>query len=276
MTKKYLSKHTRSRHTYAFFRDRQSDPKWRDEFLEVRSMRRRSLAVKGVVTIILCATIFLFWKYTNTVQNQSANNHQTATSKSRPNTQHYTNKKPQKPTATSKSRPNTQHYTNKKSQKSTVTKASNSTASTISSQPHPSKVKSRKKSLSNRTIAQQLLQNKGYKIEPVLYDDEPIDQAMANDKAPQNAVHDNMSFVYFKNPSLIQRTLLGAYNPSFQEHYSLSNTELIITPNHIPYHIENHRMIFTTWNIKSDGHTTTFKFKEYPDAKQMIDSKPKS
>lgn len=57
MAKTYLSKGTRTKHTYEFYKDRQDNPQWRDDFLRVRSIRRRNLAIQLLLGIIILGII---------------------------------------------------------------------------------------------------------------------------------------------------------------------------------------------------------------------------
>lgn len=64
MAKKYFSSATRSRHTYTFFKERQNEPKWRNDFLEIRRLRRRALAKKFFFLVLFILLLFaLGWGY---------------------------------------------------------------------------------------------------------------------------------------------------------------------------------------------------------------------
>ena len=53
MTKKYLSARTRTKHTYAFYKERRNNPQWRDDFIQVRSQRRKALFIQTIVILII-------------------------------------------------------------------------------------------------------------------------------------------------------------------------------------------------------------------------------
>ncbi|WP_235688018.1 hypothetical protein [Latilactobacillus fragifolii] len=55
MAKKYLSKWTRTKHTYEFYKQRRNSPQWRDDFLAVRSKRRTEIAIQAFVILLIVA-----------------------------------------------------------------------------------------------------------------------------------------------------------------------------------------------------------------------------
>lgn len=56
MAKKYLSKRTRTKHTYEFYKQRRNSPQWRDDFLEVRKKRRTEIAIQAFVILLIVAS----------------------------------------------------------------------------------------------------------------------------------------------------------------------------------------------------------------------------
>lgn len=61
MVKKYLSQSTRTKHTYEFYKERRDNPQWQDDFLKVRSMRRRNLIIQTIVGIVVISVGGLFF-----------------------------------------------------------------------------------------------------------------------------------------------------------------------------------------------------------------------
>ncbi|WP_409022290.1 hypothetical protein ACE83Q_01030 [Dellaglioa sp. P0083] len=57
MAKTYLSKGTRTKHTYEFYKDRQDNPQWRDDFLRVRLIRRRMIILRLLFVILVIGII---------------------------------------------------------------------------------------------------------------------------------------------------------------------------------------------------------------------------
>ena len=51
--KKYISRRTRTMHTYSFYRQRRNDPNWRADYLEARTQRQRHILVTLIVILAL-------------------------------------------------------------------------------------------------------------------------------------------------------------------------------------------------------------------------------
>lgn len=91
---KYSSQRTRTQHTYEFFKERQNDPAWRDDFLRIQAIRRRNRLLKIGLSFLLLLAIFIIFKVnqtsitalishkTNQTANQLNNNSATATTAS--------------------------------------------------------------------------------------------------------------------------------------------------------------------------------------------------
>lgn len=66
--KTYPNKRTRSQHTYDFYKERQNDTSWRDDYLRVKSIRQRTIIVEITIGIIIVFVgIFVF----NELQKQT-------------------------------------------------------------------------------------------------------------------------------------------------------------------------------------------------------------
>ncbi|BDR60959.1 hypothetical protein [Lactobacillus xylocopicola] len=247
MAKKYLSQHSRTRHTYQFFKERRNDPKWHDDYLRIRSLRLRLFLIQGMVVILLAIIGGAFLKQHTANQSQV------------PSSTTITSTKP--------------HKTKKSSIGEKIKKNMRATQHTIT-KSIPSNHRQTKKS-DNKTIVRNFILHQGYQIEPKLVDNEPIDKAMADGKAPQNAVHDGVVTVYFADSSTVMETLLGSDNPKFESRYYITENKLVLGKHRIPYKINGTQVLFKKWLENFDGHEYTYEFKSYPGAKQLIDSKPK-
>ncbi|QAR35894.1 hypothetical protein [Latilactobacillus curvatus] len=53
MARKYLSTSTRTKHTYAFYKERRDNPQWHDDFIQVRSQRRKELIIEVIVSLTI-------------------------------------------------------------------------------------------------------------------------------------------------------------------------------------------------------------------------------
>lgn len=112
----------------------------------------------------------------------------------------------------------------------------------------------------NIAIAQQQLVGKSFSLMPSLYDGQAVDQAMAEQKAPQSLVHDGGSIVSFTDDSTAHIELAGAYRPDFDDSYTLTNDTLTVNNQTIPYSINNGVITFDSWTTESNGHTITWTF----------------
>lgn len=85
MAKKYLSNQTRTSHTYEFYKDRQDNPKWRDDFLNVRAIRRRNIIIQSFFGLIILGILVIFGLYfmagKNTAKNMQTQSDSTLSSK---------------------------------------------------------------------------------------------------------------------------------------------------------------------------------------------------
>lgn len=254
MSKKYFSEHTRSKHTYQFFKDRRNDPKWHDEYLEVRAQRNRSILINSIlgVAVLVIGTV---WWHNSTAQPKVSPETSSISSQSKPNKAGKTHSKGNA----------VNNFVNKRVKK--VKKAFSSAESTISGQ---------KTNSNKQQKVRNYILHKGYQIGPKLYDGQPIDQAMSEGKAPQNSVHDGTITIYFANSKTVQETLLGSYNPKFEKNYQVSQKEIIFDGNHIPYEINNDQVTFKNWIVKSGKHQFTYEMRPYPGAKEYIDNKPEN
>ncbi|MFT8425012.1 MAG: hypothetical protein ABF682_04050 [Liquorilactobacillus sp.] len=82
--KTYPSKRTRSQHTYTFYKERRTDPAWREDYLRVRSIRQRTFIIEIALGIIfIFAGILIFnesqKQITRNSNNYAANSSQTTT-----------------------------------------------------------------------------------------------------------------------------------------------------------------------------------------------------
>lgn len=148
---------------------------------------------------------------------------------------------------------------------SIVKKSSNSStaASTTSSssEKQSNDVKDSSDSDSNITsMAQKQLVGKRFSMIPILYDGEDAAQAMAENKAPQNLIHDGATTFSFTNDSTVHVELLGTYRPDYDTSYTLTDNMIIIQQRNIPYSVKNGIVSFDDWTTELDGHTITWSF----------------
>lgn len=108
--------------------------------------------------------------------------------------------------------------------------------------------------------AQKQLIGKRFFMVPSLYDGEDANQAMEEDKAPQNLIHDGATTFSFTNDSTVHVELLGTYRPDYDTSYTLTDNMIIIQQRNIPYSVKNGIVSFDDWTTELDGHTITWSF----------------
>lgn len=108
--------------------------------------------------------------------------------------------------------------------------------------------------------AQKQLIGKRFFMVPSLYDGEDAAQAMAENKAPQNLIHDGATTFSFTNDSTVHVELLGTYRPDYDTSYTLTDNMIIIQQRNIPYSVKNGIVSFDDWTTELDGHTITWSF----------------
>lgn len=147
---------------------------------------------------------------------------------------------------------------------SSTTKETNSNNFSSSSQASSSSTR--------LTQVKQQLIGQGFVIMPKLYDGENVDQAMAEDKAPQNTVHDGYSYLVFSNDTTLQRTKNGYIKVENLPYTVTEQTINISNYYKIPYSLTNGTLSFKPVNNQVQGHTYTFEFKPDSSAQQMLDN----
>lgn len=157
---------------------------------------------------------------------------------------------------TAKSTKQTNSIVKKSSSSSTAASTTSS-----SSEKQSNDVKDSSDSDSNITsMAQKQLVGKRFSMIPILYDGEDAAQAMAENKAPQNLIHDGATTFSFTNDSTVHVELLGTYRPDYDTSYTLTDNMVIIQQRNIPYSVKNGIVSFDDWTTELDGHTITWSF----------------
>lgn len=102
------------------------------------------------------------------------------------------------------------------------------------------------------------LVGKKYRISPSLYDGENTDQAMDENKAPQNLAHDGIQDITFITDSMVRVERSGSYRPDRDVPYTLNANTLSFDYQKIPYSLINGTVSFDSWTTNMDGHTVTW------------------
>ncbi|MFT8425374.1 MAG: hypothetical protein ABF630_07905 [Liquorilactobacillus sp.] len=124
-------------------------------------------------------------------------------------------------------------------------------------------------SADSTSIAKKFLAN-GFSIGPILYNGENVDQAMDENKAPQNTVHDNAKIGYILNDSEVR---VLSMNSAYSQNYSITDTTITIGDINFNYSINNGSPIFsTTDKTYADNSTLTWQLSSTPNAKKYVDT----
>lgn len=125
-----------------------------------------------------------------------------------------------------------------------------------------------KKRISNDSVV-----GMGFQMAPVEYNGEDVDAAMNANRAPQNAVHDNIVLGYFKSGSVARICGAPMYFYVHSVPYSVSGQRLHVDNKVIPLQIKDGE--FQAVRFKQtdrDGNVWTYEFKAMSDAKQNVES----
>lgn len=251
MARKYASSHNNSIHTYQFYKDRRYDPRWHQAFIEVRRQRRiEALLFIGCALIVFIVGIEFYGD--NPVKNKinTTISHKIESIKS-PDTSQSQSSQVQ---ISSQTNNDTRNF---ESQNDNAENDSSSSTNSIEN-------------------VQQALINQGYRIIPLLYDGEDTDQAMRENKAPQNLVHDGAELLLFKeNDTVAVKGISGDFYPHDESYLVTEKTITIDSVGiAIPYQFQQDKLVFQDWTTKANDengeHTITWRMEPYPDAAQII------
>lgn len=146
------------------------------------------------------------------------------------------------------------------SSKQSSQKATQSSQSSSSSVSSSSSSASSQATSSESTIVTQFVTGRSFTIQPQLYNGEPVDKAMDEQKAPQNIVHDYTVSVNFDRSSQALLKYILEVHPRHVS-YTANKGILKIGKYSIPYTLNGHSVTFLPWK-ESDGQggTITYRF----------------
>ncbi|NVY96094.1 hypothetical protein HU830_02705 [Lactobacillus sp. DCY120] len=254
MTHKYWSSRTRTPHSYNFFYQRRHDPRWRADFLRVRALRRRRLGLRlGGIVIVLILGGTGIWAYQKVAP---------------------------KPTPARTVKSSTPAPAEKPKSKKTPAPAPDPTPQEKPAQEDSATTsapkESRDRPSTQSTAVIESLVGMGFRITPTLYDNLSVNQAMDENKAPQNLVHDGVTVGYFQDQTTVL-TRLPMANSVDQSPYQVTEQTIQVDQIHqVPYRFENGQVHFQTWTTKDEkGHVITWQCEPYSGAKTVLDNLPK-
>ncbi|GAX04191.1 hypothetical protein IWT140_01829 [Secundilactobacillus pentosiphilus] len=145
----------------------------------------------------------------------------------------------------------------KASQQTTTSQSSTSSTSSTSASTSSS---SSMAVADNSSTVKQFVAGQDFKIEPVLYNGQPVNKAMDEQKAPQNTVHDYTVLVNFDQASKATTQYIGEIRPEHKS-YTVANDTLTLGKYHIPFSTNGKAVTFLPWKASDgQGGTITYKF----------------
>ncbi len=126
---------------------------------------------------------------------------------------------------------------------------------------------------SSQATVQTDLTGIGFQIMPVRFNGEDVTQAMEENKAPQNTVHDGAQLGYFKNATQARLSGLARYFYARTDTYAVRQDILYLGSWRIPLSIANGIIQATQWDTKDlDGNTITWKIEPLQDAQTQVEA----
>ncbi|WP_208422249.1 hypothetical protein [Latilactobacillus fragifolii] len=268
MVKKYLSTRTRTKHTYAFYKERRNNPQWHDDFIQVRSQRRKGIAVEIIISLGVLLIGGIFFSQRDHA-NISASNESTETSSMR------------LVKAQSNSSESTKSESGNASSESSTQKSESSKSASMATQDETDIQNSNESRVNNEKTVEDsdskaVIEKSigtGFQLMPILYNGEDVEQAMNKNVAPQNLVHDNFMIGYLKDNKIARVSSIGA---AYNQNYEITDSILTIGDHQFKYQINDDQTVSFENEEKSypDGSTVTWQLTKEQNARQTVDSKP--
>lgn len=126
---------------------------------------------------------------------------------------------------------------------------------------------------SSTSTTQAELSGLGFQISPVLFNGEAVDQAMAENKAPQNTVHDGVMLGYFIDQTQARVSGMARYMYAHTIGYSVNGKVLAMNGWQIPLTVTDGQLQSAQWQAQdTQGNTITWKIDALDDAKAEVDA----
>lgn len=114
----------------------------------------------------------------------------------------------------------------------------------------------------------------GFQIMPVLFNGEAVDQAMSENKAPQNLFHDGVMLGYFTNQTQARVSGMARYLYAHTIGYSVNGKVLAMNGWQIPITVTDQQLQPVKWEASDqDGNTITWKLEPLDDAKTEVEAR---
>ncbi len=113
----------------------------------------------------------------------------------------------------------------------------------------------------------------GFQIMPVLFNGEDVNQAMSDNKAPQNTVHDGSQLGYFSNRTQARMSGIAGYMYAHTVSYGVDDGMLSLNNWRIPIKVASGELQTVQWEAKDyEGNTITWKLEPLSDAKSVVEA----
>lgn len=266
MTKKYLSARTRTKHTYAFYKERRNNPQWHDDFIQVRSQRRKALFIQTIVILIIIAGGAVYFSKATPMKRVVE---QSATSSSTTARTESTKEPSADPAIAIR------HNSSDEEQAST-SESSNSMASTESSNDNRDTTSST--TMADDDVDQKVVKEyiaNGFLMAPVKYNGEDATEAMEANRAPQNLIHDGYTNGYIKDDTTVRLAHMGAASDgSYQIKDGILVIQLGASQHKFRYSVNNGSVSFENEKLdEPDGASVEFQLKKDTNAREVVDSR---
>lgn len=273
MAKKYLSKRTRTKHTYEFYKQRRNSPQWRDDFLEVRKKRRIEIAIQALIILLIVVGGVFYFSNKGSSQRRIAKPSEVETSTTTSSSVASTSQSDDETNSSVNSNQD-ESTGNDDSQLTSSSEAQASTPSTESSTSQSAYSSSEDSKYSGDELVVKKYINDGFIIMLVTYNGEDATKAMEENKAPQNLIHDGYTDGYIKDDQTVRLSHMGAASDG---NYDISNGILSIkqgaSRHSFRYTVNNGVVEFENENISEpDGAKVDFQIKPAPGARATVDS----
>ncbi|BDR57166.1 hypothetical protein [Xylocopilactobacillus apis] len=238
MQRTFLNPKTNTWHTYEFLKKRRNDPKWHDGFIEAQKIVRRDMIIMGILLFII-ANIGI-WLYGGYVASKYHKTHD--------------------PISYAASLFGVK-------QTESMSKSSYDSADADNSLDTV-----KEKAFKNYIVG------KGYRIEPALYDDESVSQAISEEKVPANLIEDGTKLVYFADKGHVIVKGMGDDQEPHRKGFDVIGSSLMINTISytIPYEIKGDAVYFQTWKDydfsgsgKGETHEITWQMVGDPNAQKL-------
>ena len=153
-------------------------------------------------------------------------------------------------------------------------KATSTSKASMKSSSQASRTTSKSSSTTSSSTAAPDLVGLGFQIMPILFNGEAVDQAMNENKAPQNLFHDGVMLGYFTNQTQARVSGMARYLYAHTIGYSVNGKVLAMNGWQIPLSVSDQQIQPVQWQAPDqDGNTITWKLEPLDNAKTEVEAR---